>query len=300
VITPFCGPWKSGTIPGCENTDACGTPTAFPGSVRAQRCAAFSVTRKRGSSAFVGGEKNGLRSLRPRSSSLVRSQTASSTGPALWGHAGLPGAGDPPRGVQGLRQSEAGEAGLAGGQAVLHQALRLLRGPSLPEHDDQGRGRGNPPGLEDGQGARRAVHEGATASSGDSRSQGDRGRRDIDPQRAHLPHRGQRLGTASADLVRGPGPLGRKHGCVLPVAGAEEEQADTAGGHGYVEAVSQLDAQGGARAPGRHPVRQVPHPAPPGRSFGQGAQGRVRPSDGQGPALRQGPEVTRCSLTGRT
>ena len=39
----------------------------------------------------------------------------------------------------------------------------------------------------------------------------------------HLPDRGQRLGAAAADLVRGQGPLGREYGRVLQVAGPDEE-----------------------------------------------------------------------------
>ena len=39
------------------------------------------------------------------------------------------------------------------------------------------------------------------------------------------------------------------------------------------------------------PVRQVPHHAPSRRGARQGAQGRIRPPQRQGPALHQGPEV---------
>ena len=74
------------------------------------------------------------------------------------GHADLSGAGDPSRPLRALRQGEAGEAGLAGGAPVLHEALRVLRRTTLPEHDDQGRGRGDATGLEDDQEPRQAVH----------------------------------------------------------------------------------------------------------------------------------------------
>ena len=46
-----------------------------------------------------------------------------------------------------------------------------------------------------------------------------------------------------------------------------------------------------ARPAGRHPVRQVPRPAPSGRSAGQGAQARVRAPRRQVAHLHQGPEV---------
>ena len=209
-------------IAGCEHTDASGTPIAFPISGQVQRYGASSVTRRPASFASSGGEKNGMRRLRTRPSRLVRPEDTPSPRPALRGHADLPGAGDSSRRVQEVRQGEAGEAGLAGGQSVLHQALRLLRGTALPDHDDQGRRRGNPAGLEDDQGPRRAVHAGAGATGGDACAEGGRDRRDLDPQGAHLPHRGQRLGTTTADLVRGQGPLGSEHGRVLPVAGLRQ------------------------------------------------------------------------------
>ncbi|PIP82760.1 MAG: hypothetical protein CO113_16680 [Elusimicrobia bacterium CG_4_9_14_3_um_filter_62_55] len=48
---------ESGTIGGCENTDACGTPIASPASVLSRPLSASLVTRERGSSASSGGEK---------------------------------------------------------------------------------------------------------------------------------------------------------------------------------------------------------------------------------------------------
>jgi len=60
-----------------------------------------------------------------------------------------------------LRQGEAGEAELAVGQPVLYAALRFLHGTALTGRNNQGRGRGNQPGLEDDQAPRREVHAGA-------------------------------------------------------------------------------------------------------------------------------------------
>ncbi len=48
---------KSGTIAGCKNTAACGTPIAFPASVQCQPWWASSVIGARASSAFGGGKK---------------------------------------------------------------------------------------------------------------------------------------------------------------------------------------------------------------------------------------------------
>ena len=50
---------------------------------------------------------------------------------------------------------------------------------------------------------------------GHARPEGDRHRRDLDPQGPHLSHRGQRPDPRPADLVRRRGPLGSEHGAVL-------------------------------------------------------------------------------------
>ena len=88
------------------------------------------------------------------------------------------------------------------------------------------------------------------------RDRGDRHRRAVDPQGTHLPHRGQRFGTASADLVRRRESLRSEHGRVLPIYRGKEGPQDPPGRHGHVEAASPLDHP--QRTPGRHPVRQVP------------------------------------------
>ncbi|HMS82795.1 MAG TPA: hypothetical protein PKD12_04015 [Nitrospira sp.] len=73
--------------------------------------------------------------------------------PALWGHTDLPGSGDPPSPLHAVRH---GEAGVTRRQSLRYQTLRFFRGTALPDHDDQGRRRGNPAGLEKDQGPRRA------------------------------------------------------------------------------------------------------------------------------------------------
>ena len=45
-------------ISACENTDGCGTRTAFRASVRTRRYKASSVIRRRALSVCIGGEKN--------------------------------------------------------------------------------------------------------------------------------------------------------------------------------------------------------------------------------------------------
>src|ERR1019366_1029824 len=280
---------KSGMISRCTNIDVCGTRTAFPACVRVRRYTAYLVIRRPESSASIGGKKNGLRSLWPRASSLVRLQAAPSTRPAVWGHSDLSGAGDSTCRVQEMRQGETGEAGLARGESVLYETLRLLRGTALPCHDHQGRCSRNAPGLEDSQGVGDAVHAGATGPCGRARTQGYRHRRDLDPQGPYLPHRGERPDSKAPDLVRGRGPQRGEHGAVLRLAGREEDPGHSLGGDGHVEAVLQRDC--GACISSGDPVRQVPYHAPSGRSARRGAQVRVSQTQRTGSKLYQGPEV---------
>lgn len=214
-------------IAGCEHTDASGTPTAFLIYGQAQGYEASSVTRRPASFASTGGEKN---RLRIRSARVVRPQDTPSPRPALRGHTDLPGAGDSPCPLYAVRHGEAGAPGVAGGQPVLHQALRLLCGTALPEYDDQRCRSGNPAELEDDQRPRCAVYARAGATGRDAGAEGGRNRRDLDPQGTYLPNRGQRLGTTAADLVWRPRPLGSEPGRVLPVAGFGQAPPHQAGG----------------------------------------------------------------------
>src|SRR5512135_2763682 len=99
-----------------------------------------------------------------------------------------------------LRRREAREAALVGEQPLLHQAVRLLRGPALSVRDDPGCGARTPPRLEDGQGAGNGVHARATPTGRGTRPEGDRHRRDLHRQGAQLPHRRERSDPRSADL----------------------------------------------------------------------------------------------------
>ncbi len=135
---PFYGVEKSDMISACENTDVCGTRIASQASIRAQRYKASSVIRRPASSVYIGGGKNCLRSLWLIRASLVRPQVAPSPGLGVWRPSDLLGGRDPAYRLQEMRQGEAGEAGLARGQSVLQQTLRLLRGTALPSRDYQG------------------------------------------------------------------------------------------------------------------------------------------------------------------
>ena len=190
-----------------------------------------------------------------------------------------------------VRQGEAGDVGLVGGPPVRHQALLILRGTSLPDHDGPGRGPGDAPSLGDHQGFGKGIHARAAAPRRLAGADRGRDRRDIHPQGAHVPDRGQRPGAAAVDLVRGQRPLGREEGRVLPVARLVEEQEESAGGQGHVDGVSPRTAPAGTRAAGRPPVRQIPRHPLSWRGVGHGAHDGRLPSDRQGSARHQRPEI---------
>ena len=133
---------------------------------------------------------------------------------------------------------------------------------------------------------------------GHARSQGNRHRRDLDPQGTHLPHCGERPDSRAPDLVRRRGSLREEHGDVLRRAGREEDQGHSPGGDGHVEAVSQRDQR--TRPAGGDSLRQVPHHASSGQSPRRGAQERVPADSAAGTAATSRARSTRCSRAGRT
>ena len=284
---------ESGMIAACQRHDdraGCGMRIAFPGSVRARPSRGSSAIPTRGSSPSPGGQKNGLWDLRPGAARVVRPQAPPGPRPRLRRPADLPRARGPAGGLPALWRGEAGAARLAGRQSLLHQALRLLRGPALSGRADPGRGRGAAPRLAHRQGAGEAVHARAAAAGRDARPAGDRHRRDLDREGAHLPHRRQRPGPAPADLVRR--------------ARTAPRRAWTSSSRGWAPAktarirLAVMDmwkpfrlVDRAPRAAGQHPVRQVPRPAPPRRGARPGAQERVRPPVGAAAPVHQGPEV---------
>jgi hypothetical protein len=238
----------------CENHAGSMTRFGSPGSGRRPRCVASSATPSRGSCGSCAGGKNGLWVVWTEAANLLRPQDPSGARPLLRRHPGVPGDRDPARALPELRRREAREVALVGQQPLLHEAVRILRRPPLSVRDGPGCGARTPPRLEDGQGAGDGVHARATPTGRDTWPEGDRRRRTLRRQGAQLPHHRQRPGPRSADLVRRYGPIREEHGPLLPVAGAAEMQGNPPGRDGHVEAVPQLHAQGGERAPSRHPL----------------------------------------------
>ena len=119
---------------------ACGTHTRSRDFVLSPPPVACSAIRRRASSCCAGGQKNDLRVLRSSAERLVRPSRATRPRPRERSVPDLPGGRHSPGRLSPLRHREARTPRLAGGQPVLHQAVRLLRRAALPDGDDQGRG----------------------------------------------------------------------------------------------------------------------------------------------------------------
>jgi hypothetical protein len=223
--------------------------TASPHFVRGRRYVGCLAIQRSASYGLSGGGKNFVRSLWSALVPNLRSQAAPGARSLGWRHQDLFGDREPSGALPELRQGEPGEAGVALQQPLLHQAVCVLRGPALPELDDPGRRPRVALGLEHRKGTRPAVHAGAAAKSRDAGATDDRHRRSLDPQGAHLPHRGQRPAAAPANLVRRTGPLRSQRRPLLPVAGSRKKHACAAGGNGHVETLSQRHPQPRRRRP---------------------------------------------------
>ena len=215
--------------------------TASPHFVRGRLYVGCSAIQRPVWCDLSGGEKNFVRSLWSAFAPNLRSQAASGARPLGGRHQNLFGDREPSGALPELRQSEAGEAGVAFQQPLLHQTLRVLCRPTLSDLDHPGHRPRVAPGLEHRQGTRQAVHAGTASKSSNTGATGDRHRRGLDPQGTHIPHRGQRPAAAPADLVRRTGPLRSQPRPLLPVAGDRKKHA--CGGDGHVETLSQLHPQ---------------------------------------------------------
>jgi len=215
-------------IPRCllhPNQNVCPTHTDSPDFDRSRACGGYSVIAKLGSLHLFGAQKNDMRCLRDGALGVVRPLGSSGPRSVQRGHAHLSPVRGAARRLPKLRSSEARAAFLPRRQHALHGALCLLRGPALRSRDDPGRGQGAASRLARGQGPGEAVHAGPAGQGGHARSQGDRYRRDLDPQGTHLPHCGERPDSRAPDLVRRRGPLREEHGDVLRLAGRGRPKA---------------------------------------------------------------------------
>ena len=199
----------------CEKLNNCTTHTTSPVFELSTRLPGYLETGTPWFSVCVAGEKNNLRGLRMWASDVLRSQGSSGAGSFLRGSACLAGGGGSPSLVSKVREGEAGAFGLAGRQSLLHEAFCLLGGAAVSCLDDSRCCPGDPSGLEDGQGAGEAVHDGATAAGGYAGTSSGRDRRTVDSQGAYISDRGERFDSKAPHLVWGHGPFGSEHGFVL-------------------------------------------------------------------------------------
>jgi hypothetical protein len=190
----------------CEKSCASVTRTASRALCPALSCAASSATPRHASSPCSAAEKNDVRRLRPIPACPLRQQAAPCPRPLVRRHPRLPGVRGATCSVPAVWCREIGEAPLAGGQSFLHQALCLLRRPSLPQLGAVRCGARTPPRLEDRQIPGNGVHARATPPGGEANSHGHWHRRNLHPEGTYLSHRRQRSSAGPGDLVRRHGP----------------------------------------------------------------------------------------------
>src|SRR6266545_6569352 len=117
----------------CENPVGSKTRIGSPAFVPKRPSGASSAILRRASSPCAASEKNDLWHLWAVAPRFLRPQGSSGPRLVLWRHARVPGGRGPARALWPLWHRETGKAALVGRQSLLHQALRLLRGPTLSQ-----------------------------------------------------------------------------------------------------------------------------------------------------------------------
>src|ERR1035437_291193 len=173
-------------IYGWIKRDAYWMNISFPGFDREREYRGYLVTRKHVLSVLRGVKKNCMRLLRHRTFQLLRQDSATDTGSVLWGCQDLSGSGRPTGSVQEVWKSETGETAVAGKQSLLYESVFLLCGPEVSNNDHQGCSHRVETGLAHGQGLGQRVHAGTVAAQSSGSAQGNRDRRDIFAEGAHL------------------------------------------------------------------------------------------------------------------
>lgn len=140
------------------NEGVCSTHTASSASCPATTSTASLAIRWRGSFLLSGAQKNRLQGLRARAYDVVRPHDTASSRPVVRRHADLPRIRGAASALLLHWQGEARASGLPGRQSALHEAVRPVRRPPLPEQHDQGCRQGTEPALGRRQGTRQAVH----------------------------------------------------------------------------------------------------------------------------------------------
>ena len=137
----------------------------FPGSLE---------TPRQGSSDLCVGGKNGMRSMRPCSLFLLRQEGSKYSGSLLWGHADLPGGGDPTGLLPKVQESEAGKNKMACRQPFLYKAIRFLCRTPMSRFVYYRCCQGVAPELENCEVSGKRIHAGAVETSGVAGAEGNR------------------------------------------------------------------------------------------------------------------------------
>ena len=124
-------------ITGWEKRDDCWTNIGSPGFVREQKFRGYLVIQRQESSSLSGLKKNSMRVLWHSSSELLRQEGALDTGFIVWGCTDISGGFGSTCIVSEVWESEEGEAGLAWGQSLLHEAICLLCRTEMSCYDIQ-------------------------------------------------------------------------------------------------------------------------------------------------------------------
>ena len=140
---------------------------------------------------LIGGQKNGVRRLRaaPR---LVRPQGASGARSVVRRHARLSGAGGPSRACRSCGKVKQERLEFLADNPFYTKRFAFYVGRRCRDRDDPGRGQGAGLDWHTVKELEKQYMRAQLRRAGTPAPQGDRHRRDLDPQGAHLPHRGQR------------------------------------------------------------------------------------------------------------
>lgn len=190
-----------GMISGWQKRGDWWTSTASPGFVQEPRSRGYSVTRRPASSVLRDVKKNDMRVLWDGSPKFLRPQGAAYPGPALRRDAYLSGSGDQTCYVLEVWEGEVREAYLAGRQPFLHEAIRLLCRPTVPEDDHSGRHQRGEAGLAYGQGVGKALYDRTAPAYRCSRTEGNRARRGIAEEGLYISNSGKRPEEATSHMV---------------------------------------------------------------------------------------------------
>ena len=184
-----------------SNGNACSTHTDSHFFALWKRYAASAVIKKHGLSLSFAAQKNSLQRLWPDSIWLVRQEASTSSRSLLWRHTNLSGDRDSTGAVSALRNSETRTTRLSVRQPALYQTVRLVCGQTVSQQHVVGHCPRTAFGLAHRQGPGQAIHDCTTGTCRNPGTQSDWLSRNLDPQRTHLSHRGQRPDPSTPHLV---------------------------------------------------------------------------------------------------